>query len=182
MITIGFLELNSIAKGILAADMMLKAAEIKLVSARPSCPGKYRIFNNRGGFSRGIGFEDWRGERENQCGGPASHPKGTSPGNRGHQHVLHAFQPEGPGHSGVFSVTGAVIAADAAAKAANVSLIEIRLGTGIGGKSFVTFTGDVGAVEESVEAGGKESGRNSGALLEKVVIAHPDKELYRSLL
>ena len=30
MITIGFLELNSIAKGILAADMMLKAAEIKL--------------------------------------------------------------------------------------------------------------------------------------------------------
>ena len=43
MITIGFLELNSIAKGILAADMMLKAAEIKLVSARPSCPGKYQI-------------------------------------------------------------------------------------------------------------------------------------------
>ena len=42
-----------------------------------------------------------------------------------------------------FSVTGAIIAADAAAKAANVSLIEIRLGTGIGGKSFVTFTGDV---------------------------------------
>ena len=48
MITIGFLELNSIAKGILAADMMLKAAEIKLVSARPSW----------GSFSRGISFED----------------------------------------------------------------------------------------------------------------------------
>ena len=30
MITIGFLELNSIAKGIQAADMMLKAAEIRL--------------------------------------------------------------------------------------------------------------------------------------------------------
>ena len=43
MITIGFLELNSIAKGIQAADMMLKAAEIRLVSARPSCPGKYQI-------------------------------------------------------------------------------------------------------------------------------------------
>ena len=49
MITIGFLELNSIAKGILAVDMMLKAAEIKLV-------------NNRGGFGRGIGFKDWRGK------------------------------------------------------------------------------------------------------------------------
>ena len=43
MITIGFLELNSIARGVLAADMMLKAAEIKLVYARPSCPGKYQI-------------------------------------------------------------------------------------------------------------------------------------------
>ena len=80
-----------------------------------------------------------------------------------------------------FSVTGAVIAADAAAKAANVSLIEIRLGTGIGGKSFVTFTGDVGAVEESAEAGAKTA-ENSGALVAKVVIAHPDRELYRSLL
>lgn len=80
-----------------------------------------------------------------------------------------------------FSVTGAIIAADASAKAANVSLIEIRLGTGIGGKSFVTMTGDVGAVEASVEAGAKTA-ELSGALLEKVVIAHPDKELYRSLL
>lgn len=42
MITIGLLELNSIVKGILAADMMLKATEIKFVSARPNCPGKYQ--------------------------------------------------------------------------------------------------------------------------------------------
>lgn len=34
MITIGFLELNSIAKGILAADMMLKAAEIRSSACR----------------------------------------------------------------------------------------------------------------------------------------------------
>ena len=37
--TIGFLELNSIAKGVEAADAMLKAAEVELISARPSCPG-----------------------------------------------------------------------------------------------------------------------------------------------
>ena len=39
--TIGFLELNGIAKGVEAADAMLKAAEVELISARPSCPGKY---------------------------------------------------------------------------------------------------------------------------------------------
>ena len=38
----------------------------------------------------------------------------------------------------------------------------------------------VGAVEESVEAGAKTA-ESSGALVEKVVIAHPDRELYRSL-
>ena len=43
MITIGFLELNSISKGILAADEMIKAADIALIAARPSCPGKYQI-------------------------------------------------------------------------------------------------------------------------------------------
>ena len=43
MITIGFLELNSISKGILAADEMIKAADITLIAARPSCPGKYQI-------------------------------------------------------------------------------------------------------------------------------------------
>ncbi|WP_319001666.1 BMC domain-containing protein [Clostridium estertheticum] len=36
-----------------------------------------------------------------------------------------------------------MVAADAAAKAAQVKLIEIRLGMGIGGKSYITLTGDV---------------------------------------
>lgn len=36
METIGFLELNSIAKGI-------EVAEVRLITARPSCPGKYHV-------------------------------------------------------------------------------------------------------------------------------------------
>ena len=80
-----------------------------------------------------------------------------------------------------FSTTGAIIAADCAVKAANVTLIEIRLGTGIGGKSFVTLTGDVGAVEAAVNAGAKTA-EATGSMIEKVVISHPAKELYDSLL
>lgn len=181
MITIGFLELNSIAKGILAADMMLKAAEIKLVSARPSCPGKYQILIT-GEVSAvesalRIGEESAKTNVVDRLLIPRVNPQVIEAINMSSMpSILKAL-----GILEFFSVTGAIIAADAAAKAANVSLIEIRLGTGIGGKSFVTFTGDVGAVEESVEAGAKTA-ENSGALLEKVVIAHPDKELYRSLL
>ena len=40
---IGIVELKSIAKGIEATDAALKSAGVKLVSAHPSCPGKYEI-------------------------------------------------------------------------------------------------------------------------------------------
>ena len=38
METIGFLELNSIAKGMEVADCVLKTAEVKLVFSRAGCP------------------------------------------------------------------------------------------------------------------------------------------------
>lgn len=41
--TIGFLELNSIAKGVEAADIILKTAQVELIFARAGCPGKYYI-------------------------------------------------------------------------------------------------------------------------------------------
>ena len=40
---VGFLELNSIAKGIEAADRILKTAETELLFAKAGCPGKYYI-------------------------------------------------------------------------------------------------------------------------------------------
>ena len=40
---IGFLELNSIAKGVEAADRILKTAETTLLFAKAGCPGKYNI-------------------------------------------------------------------------------------------------------------------------------------------
>ena len=43
MEAIGILESNSIAKGIEAMDMVLKAADTRLLYARTVCPGKYTI-------------------------------------------------------------------------------------------------------------------------------------------
>ena len=175
MIAIGFLELNSIAKGILAADMMIKASEIKLISARPSCPGKYQIL---------ISGEVSAVESAMRAGEEAAKANVVDRLPQVIEAVNMSTMPEKRRALGVmefFSVTGAITAADAAVKAANVTLIEIRLGTGIGGKSFVTMTGDVSAVEESVRAGVKTA-ELSGNLIDQVVIAHPDKELYRCLL
>ena len=177
MITIGFLELNSISKGILAADEMIKAADIALIAARPSCPGKYQIL---------ITGEVSSVEAALDAGQAASSSNVIDrlilP--RIHPQVVEAINmssaPERLRALGVmefFSVTAAILAADAAAKAADVDLLEIRLGTGIGG----TMTGDVSAVTASVDAGIK-SAEGTGMVLDSVVIAHPDPELYRHLL
>ncbi len=58
-----------------------------------------------------------------------------------------------------FSVASLIEGADAAVKAANVELIEIRLAMALGGKAFVTLTGDVAAVQSAVDAGRRWWGR-----------------------
>ena len=80
-----------------------------------------------------------------------------------------------------YSVTASVFGADAAVKAADVELVDVRLGTGIGGKSFVVLTGEVAAVREAV-ACGTNTPNAEGMLVSSVVIPSPHPELLESLL
>jgi len=70
---------------------------------------------------------------------------------------------------------------DAAAKAANVELIEIRLAMALGGKAFVTLTGDVAAVQSAVEAGAQMVAQK-GMLVNRVVIPRPRPELLTEMI
>ena len=88
---------------------------------------------------------------------------------------------------GVFSsfVACAVISGGAArkvvgvaAKAANITLIEVRIGYAIGGKGYVTLTGDVGAVRAAVAAAEREA----ELLVGTTVIPRPSPKLFQSLL
>ena len=177
---IGFLELNSIAKGIKATDMLIKAADVKLIFARASCPGKFYILFSgtvsavNASMNAGLSIS-----RENVVDHVVIAQIDPQ--------VLYAInqtgQPNMSGALGVmefFSVTAAVYAADAAAKAARVNLLDVRIGTGIGGKSFVTLTGDVGAVNVAVKAG-IENENVQGLIIGSVVIPKPSEQLYASL-
>lgn len=42
-VSIGAVELNSVAAGVVAGDAMLKAANVDLVVAQPTCPGKFIV-------------------------------------------------------------------------------------------------------------------------------------------
>ena len=80
-----------------------------------------------------------------------------------------------------FSVASLIEGADAAAKAANVELIEIRLAMALGGKAFVTMTGDVAAVQSAVDAGAQMVAQK-GMLVNRVVIPHPRPELLTEMI
>ncbi|MFQ9893506.1 MAG: BMC domain-containing protein [Emergencia sp.] len=79
-----------------------------------------------------------------------------------------------------FSVTGAIYAADAAIKAADVQLLEVRTAMGIGGKAYVVLTGQVSAVKAATEAAITEENA-AGMLVHSAVIANPDPALMQSL-
>ena len=77
-----------------------------------------------------------------------------------------------------FSVAACILAADAALKAANVDLCDIRIARGMGGKSYVSVTGTVGAVTAAVEAGAMRA-QADGLLVDKDVIASPHEDLWQ---
>ena len=80
-----------------------------------------------------------------------------------------------------FSVASLIEGADAMAKTANVTLIEVRLAMALGGKAFASVTGSVAAVTSAVEAGAQMIGRK-GLLVNKVVIPQPRPELLNEMI
>lgn len=181
MKAIGMVEFNKIATGILAADFMVKAAQVELITCNTVCPGKYLVLVS-GDVAAVQSSVDVGVER----GGDAVVDDFILPSV--HPSVFPAINCTGPvatlqalGIIETFSVASLIEAADAAAKAAEVELIEVRLGMGIGGKSYVTITGDVAAVKAAVEAGAATAA-HKGLLVEQVVIPSPSKQLHSAII
>jgi microcompartment protein CcmL/EutN len=80
-----------------------------------------------------------------------------------------------------FNVATLILGADAAAKAANVRLLEVRLAMAMGGKAFCTLTGDVASVQAAVTAGSRLIA-DEGMLVNAVVISRPHPDVYREVV
>jgi microcompartment protein CcmL/EutN len=178
---IGFVELSSIAKGIEAADAILKTAETRLIFAKETCPGKYNIL-----FCGEVAAVSSSTEAVKQICGHYVVDSVVIP--RLAPQVIPAINQCSPpcavnalGILEFYTITRAVYAADAAVKAADVELLNVRLATGIGGKSFVVLTGGVAAVSAAVAAGAREAEEN-GAVVAVTVIPNPRPEIFKTLL
>ena len=79
-----------------------------------------------------------------------------------------------------FSAASIVVASDAAVKAADVQLLDVRVALGLGGKGYALMTGDVAAVNAAVEAG-STAAAESGLLVSKVVIPSPAETVFEQI-
>ncbi len=85
---------------------------------------------------------------------------------------------------GVFetmTMTATIEGADTMVKAGNVSIIELRLGKGLAGKSYVIVTGAVQDVRTAMDAA-LEKVKDRGVLISSVVIPAINPELIRHLV
>ncbi len=179
--SIGLIELGSIAAGYEVSDAMLKAADVELVLARSICSGKYMV------MVRGdVAAVNEAVEAGNQAGDfsiidkfvIANLDDAIFPAIAGHTKVE---QLDALGVIESFSVASLIEGADAAVKAANVKLIEIRLAMALGGKAFATLTGTVASVRTAVETGSAVIAKK-GLLVNMVVIPQPRPELLSEMI
>lgn len=177
---LGMIEFKTVASGITATDIMLKTADVEVVSANPVCPGKY-LATITGEISAVKAAVE---AAENYA--PQMLIDKFILGNP-HETVVPAIsgalEVNNKGALGIietFTAASAVVAADTAAKTAIVELIEVRLAKGMCGKSYVLITGSVSAVTAAIERA--KQGVEDGILLDTSVIAGPDARLWDSIL
>lgn len=168
-VAIAAVETSSIAQGAVVGDAMVKTAEVEIIEASVLSPGKYWVLIGGGvaevRASHARGVEVAADTLLDSLLIPQVHPmvlsaaRGVVP--RGDDDALGVIE--------TLTASAAIVAADRAAKAARVTLRDLRLANGIGGKGVLYLTGEVGEVEAAVEAG-REEARRRGLLARAVVI------------
>jgi len=155
---LGLVETDSVARGAVVADGVLKMAPVELLFAGEISPGKFVVlFGGDVGPTRashGKGVELAGERRVDDLLIPQLHP-GVVPAL---EDRAGSGEDDALGTIETTSVASTVLAADRAAKAARVTLRRIRLAQGLGGKGFVYLTGPVHDVEAAVNAGKAAAG------------------------
>ena len=175
---VGLLELASIAAGFETTDALRKEAAVQILRARAVSPGKFVILftgtveDTTSALRRGL--EVGRDNLIDSLLIPNIEPTLLA--------LMRGGRPNGVpeldavGIIETLSVASTVRAADIAAKTASLQLLDVQLAVGLGGKSYVTLTGEVGDVTAAVEAGAADAER-AGLLVRRVVIPRPHGDM-----
>lgn len=176
---IGLLELDSIVAGIVAGDAMAKSSPVSSLYAGTVHPGRYLVL---------VGGDPAAVEVALDAAGtnmvvdslflagvhPAVIAAVTTPD------VVVSVVDDALGIIETSTSASAVVAADAGVKAADVSLLTLRLADDLGGKAYCLFTGLVADVEAAVERAASRA-RAGGHLVAGTVIPQLHQEMWDNL-
>jgi len=173
-VAIAAVETSSIAQGTVVGDAMVKTAEVTLIDACTISPGKYWVLIGgdvgpvRASFRRGL--EVAAETLLDSLFIPQLHEM-VLPALTG---TVPPVEHDALGVIETRTAAAAIVAADRAAKAADVTLRDLRLANGLGGKGVLYLSGDVSNVQAAVDAGRDEALRK-GLLSRSVVVPrlHP---------
>jgi microcompartment protein CcmL/EutN len=178
---LGVLEFNSIAVGIEAMDFMVKAAPVRIIDAQTICPGKFLILITGDvasvDASLSAGMRAGEGFLIDDLFLATLHPS-IIPSIVG---AVKCTIWDAVGVVESFSSTASIVAGDIAAKTAAVVITEIRLATGLGGKSYVKMVGSMHDVEASMEEAVKYV-KGRGLLCKDVILSQPHSDIKQFFL
>ncbi len=179
---IAALELCSVARGFEVADAILKEASLEVLFATPVHPGKYVVLFTGGiedlasALRRGAAVA--QGDLVDQLLIQQVHPQVLKTLRRRDGEVTGMI--DALGIIETATVASCIRAADQALKRATVDLLDLRIANGLGGKSYVSLTGEVSDVRAAVQAGAGVA-EAEGRLQRQVVIPQPHPDLVRHL-
>ncbi len=178
---IGMIEYTTVSTGISAADTLVKTADVEIIEAQVVCPGKYIVIisGELSAIRASVdACKNLYGEKLIDSFVLGNVHEGVFPAIYA---TVDVKNPRALGVIETFSGASAIVAADAAAKSADVTLVELRIARGMCGKSYLLLTGEIAAVGAAIE-NSKAAAGDKGMLLDYSVIPNPDPKLWEKIL
>jgi len=178
---IGMIEFKTVSAGITAADQMAKAAHVEIFEAQVVCPGKYialiagQLSAVDAAVQVGINTRSDEYIDSFVLGNPDESIFSAIYGSAVIENV------DALGVLETYDASAIIVAADVAAKTAQVKLIELRIAKGMCGKSYMLLTGQVAACQAAIDKA-KASVGDGGMFLDSSVIAHPDDQIIKTIV
>ncbi len=178
---IGFLEYISVGKGIEAADIILKNTAIDMMVSSPNCPGRYHIL-----FSGDVDAVKTAVEMAKETKDETMLESVVIP-NIDTGVIRAIFSPteavirDGIAVFETITMTETVMGADTMLDTADVEIIDLRLGKGLAGKSYVIVTGSLQDLQYAIDAA-VDGMQEKELLISAVIIPSINPELIKFLV